>query len=136
MALNSISLEGNLVRDPELKHSKAGMPIAKFSIAVNEGRKQPDGSWENIGHFFDVVAFKDVAEQVAKLSKGQRLVLVGKIQQEKWETQDGQSRSKVSIIANNIGVVNREQQQYQPKPKPDLEDVPDKGIDFDSDIPF
>lgn len=90
---------GNLTRTPELRFSNAGTPICTMSVAVN--RKRGDDEETS---FFDVVAFKSLAENVSEsLARGQRVVVCGRLQQRAWETPEGEKRAKVEIVADAIG---------------------------------
>jgi len=96
---NNVSLVGNVTRDPELRYTQSGMSIAKFGVAWN--RRKQDGEEEV--SFFDVTCFRSLAENVAEsISKGTRVLVQGTLKQDSWEAQDGQRRSKVEIIADEV----------------------------------
>lgn len=100
---NNITVVGNLTRDPELRFTNSGMAVATCGMAVNY-RRQKQGEWEEEVSFFDVTAFGDLGENVAEsLNKGNRIIVSGRLQQRSWETQDGDKRSKVEIVADEIG---------------------------------
>ncbi len=93
--INQVFLIGRLTRDPETRYSSSTV-ICKFSIANNSGRDEKDVS------FFNIVTFGKTAEMCQQyLSKGKQVAIVGRLSQNRWE-KDGQTRSKVEIIANNI----------------------------------
>lgn len=94
---------GNVSRDPELKFSGSGNAWVNFSIAVNEQKKDGD-RWVDDGvTFIDCKAFGQFAENIAEsITKGTRVVVEGSIKQENWET-DGQKRSKLVLLIDNIG---------------------------------
>lgn len=106
MALgNTVDLVGTLGRDPELRFTPGGMAVAQFSIAVNR-RKQnrQTQEWEETTSWFDVVAYGTLAENVSEsLSRGSRVIVQGRLEQRSWETQDGDKRSKIEVIADDIG---------------------------------
>jgi len=104
MSINRVCISGNLTRDPELRQSAGGMSILKMGIAVNDRRKNPQsGEWEDVPNFFDVTMFGTRAESVSRfLSKGSKLAIEGKLRWSSWETPDGDKRSKVEIIADDI----------------------------------
>lgn len=104
MSINRVCISGNLTRDPELRQSAGGMSILKMGIAVNDRRKNPQsGEWEEVPNFFDVTMFGTRAESVSRfLSKGSKLAIEGKLRWSSWETPDGDKRSKVEIIADDI----------------------------------
>lgn len=96
---NNISLSGNLVGDPELRFTQGGMAVAKFAIAQND--KSKDGT-ETV-HFFDITCFRRLAENVAEsLSKGDKVSVQGTLRQNRWETEDGQKRSRHELVANDV----------------------------------
>lgn len=98
---NNISLSGNLVGDPELRFTQGGMAVAKFAIAQND--KGKDG--EETVHFFDVTCFRRLAENVAEsLSKGDKVSVQGTLRQNRWETEDGDKRSRHELVANDVAV--------------------------------
>jgi single-strand DNA-binding protein len=105
MAGNTVELVGNLTRDPELRFTPSGAPVANFGLAVNRRwRNQQSNEWEEQTSFFDVVAWRDLAENVAEsLQRGTRVIVVGRLEQRSWETQEGEKRSKVEVIADEIG---------------------------------
>lgn len=103
MAINSVSLSGNLARDPELKTSGATI-ICNFCIAVDDSVKNRDtGQWERVPNFFDVSIFGKYAEAVAqRLHKGARVFVDGKLHYSTWQAQDGTKRSRVSVYASTV----------------------------------
>jgi single-strand DNA-binding protein len=99
------TMSGNLTRDPEIRYTREGQPSASFGLAVNR-RWQPKGSddWEEATSFFDVVCWRDLAENVAlSLVKGARVVVAGRLEQRTWETEDGDRRSRVELVAEDVG---------------------------------
>ena len=96
---NTITVVGNVTRDPELRFTPAGAAVANFGVAWN--LKRQDG--EDPGSFFDVTCWRQLAENVAEsLTKGMRVVVYGRLEQRSWQTQDGEKRSKVEIIADEV----------------------------------
>jgi single-strand DNA-binding protein len=104
MALSStVTLVGNLTRDPELRYTPSGMGVVGLGLAVNH-RRQVNGEWQEEASFFNVTAFGDLGENVAaSLNKGNRVVVTGRLQQREYETKDGEKRSVVEVIADEIG---------------------------------
>ncbi len=99
--LNHVMLIGRLTRDAEFKYITNGQAICKFSVAVNRRKKSGD-QWVDEVNFFDVVLWGRQAETLNQyLLKGKQLAVEGELRQDRWE-QDGQNRSKVEIVANNI----------------------------------
>jgi single-strand DNA-binding protein len=102
---NTTTLSGNLTRDPEIRYTRDGQANATFGLAVNR-RWQPRGSeeWEEATSFFDVVCWRELAENVAlSLVKGSRVVVTGRLDQHVWETELGERRSRVEITADEVG---------------------------------
>ena len=96
---NTVTVVGNITRDPELRFAQSGMAIAQFGVAWN--RKRQDQ--EDEVSFFDVTCFRQLAENVAEsLKKGARVVVYGTLQQRSWETDNGDRRSKVEILADDV----------------------------------
>ena len=98
----SVIVAGNLVRDPAMKYTPNGTPLCEFGIAVNEQWGQGDNRKEQVS-FFDVTCFGKTAEVAAQyLQKGKPVAIEGKLQQQRWENEKGEKRSKVEIIGNRI----------------------------------
>ncbi|MDR0450580.1 MAG: single-stranded DNA-binding protein [Treponema sp.] len=99
--LNHVVLIGRLTRDAELKYTASGQAVCKFSIAVNRRRKNGD-QWEDEANFFDIVLWGRQGESLNQyLVKGKMIGIEGELRQDRWQ-QDGQNRSRVEIVANNI----------------------------------
>jgi len=99
--INHVVLVGRLTRDAELKYTAGGQAVCKFSIAINRRRKNGD-QWEDEANFFDVVLWGRQGEALNQyLVKGKSVGVEGELRQDRWQ-QDGQNRSKVEIVANNI----------------------------------
>ena len=97
MTESSVSFAGNLTDDPELRHTEAGIARAMFRVAVS-GRREQEPS------FFTVVVWRDQAEHAAQsLSKGSRVVVVGRLQQRSWTAEDGNAQSIVEVVAEELG---------------------------------
>jgi single-strand DNA-binding protein len=102
---NSVTLVGNLTRDPELRFTQSGMARAILGLAVNRRwQNRQSGEWEEATSFFNVVCWREMAENVSEsLSRGSRVLVTGRLEQRTWETQDGENRSVVEVIADEIG---------------------------------
>jgi single-strand DNA-binding protein len=101
---NSVSIVGNLTREPELRFTPSGQATATFGMAVNRTwtDRQSQERRESTS-FFDVVCWGTLAENAAtSLTRGTRVVVTGRLDQRSWETQDGERRSKVEITAEEI----------------------------------
>jgi single-strand DNA-binding protein len=93
----TVSFAGNLTDDPEVCYTEAGIARAIFRVAVS-GRREQEAS------FFTVVVWRDQAEHVAEsLTKGSRVVVVGRLQQRSWTAEDGSARSTVEVMAEELG---------------------------------
>jgi len=99
--VNHVVLIGRLTRDAELKYTSGGMAVCKFALAVNKRRKQGE-QWVDEANFFDIVLWGRSGETLNQyLVKGKQVAVEGELHQNRWE-QEGQSRSKVEIMANNV----------------------------------
>jgi single-strand DNA-binding protein len=93
---------GNLTRDPELRQTPSGQSVVSFSLALNRAYKDQSGDWQEATDFIDVVAWGPLAERVSQyMTKGRRALVQGRMQSRSWE-QDGQKRSKVEVLANDV----------------------------------
>lgn len=103
---NSIDIEGRLTRTPELKTSAKGVNYCRFSIAYNQSRKdKATGEYTNIAHYFNCVTFNRLAQTVAEYKKGDPVTIGGILQYNSYE-KDGQKRADVSILVNDIKLLN------------------------------
>lgn len=102
---NTTTLSGNLTRDPEIRYTRDGQANCTFGLAVNR-RWQARGSdeWEEATSFFDVSCWRDLAENIAlSVVKGSRVIVTGRLEQRSWETDDGDRRSRVELVADDVG---------------------------------
>jgi single-strand DNA-binding protein len=103
MADSTVTLVGNLTRDPELRFTQGGRAIATLGLAVSR-RYQVNNEWQEQTSFFNVVAWGQLGENAASsLAKGTRVLVTGRLEQRSYETQDGEKRSVVEVIADEIG---------------------------------
>ena len=102
---NATTITGNLTREPEIRYTKDGQATTTLGVAVNRRwQDKTTQEWQESTSFFDVICWRDLAENVAlSLSKGMRVVVTGRLEQRSWETDDGGHRSKVEIVADEIG---------------------------------
>lgn len=102
---NSITVTGNLTRDPEVRYTRDGQASVLLGVAVNRRwQDRETHEWEEATSFFDVVCWRDLAENVAmSLTKGARVMVAGRLEQRSWETELGERRSKVEIVADEVG---------------------------------
>jgi len=100
---NSITLVGNLTRDPELRYTAGGRALASFGMAVNR-RYQVNGEWQEQVSYFNVTAWGDLGENAAaSLSKGSRAIVFGRLEQRDYENREGEKRSVVEVVAEEVG---------------------------------
>ena len=102
--INHVILVGRLTRDPELSYTPSGTAVCKFSIAVNRSSgSSSDSNGSNSTNYFNIVTWNKTAEICKEyLSKGKQIGIDGRLQQRRWEGQDGIKRNTVEIIANNV----------------------------------
>ena len=105
MADNTVTVVGNVTRDPELRYTPSGAANASFGVAVNRRwRDAQTNDWKEQVSFFDVVCWREMADNVCEsLSKGTRIVVTGRLEQRSWEDSEGNKKSKVEIVADEIG---------------------------------
>ena len=103
MADNSVTLVGNLTRDPELRFTTGGRAVASFGLAVSR-RYQVNGEWQEQTSFFNVVAWGQLGENAAQsLGKGSRVIVNGRLEQRQYENKDGEQRNVVEVVADEVG---------------------------------
>src|SRR3954470_21637617 len=101
-SFNQVTLMGNLTRDPELRTTPSGASVCSFSLALNRSYKNAEGSWVEATDFIDIVAWGPLGERVAQyLTKGRPALVSGRLQSRSWE-QDGNKRSKVEVVAQDV----------------------------------
>ena len=105
MADNTVTLVGNITRDPELRYTSGGAANVSFGLAVNRRwQNRQTQEWEERVSFFNIVCWREMAENVAEsLAKGSRVVVTGRLEQRSWETENGDKRSVVEVNADEIG---------------------------------
>jgi len=103
--LNNVTVVGNITRDPEMRFTANGRSTTNFGIAVNRSwRNQQTNEWEERTSFFNVVSWGNLADNVGSaLKKGMRVLVTGRLEQRSWETEQGDKRSVVEIVADEVG---------------------------------
>ena len=103
MSGNNITVVGNITRDPELRFTPSGQANARLGVAVNRRwQDKSSGEWQEATSFFDVICWRELAENVSEsLKRGARVVVTGRLEQRTWE-KDGDKRSVVEIIADEV----------------------------------
>lgn len=141
MGINRVVISGNLTRDPELLATSGKTPVLRFGMAVNDRVKnQQTGEWEDRPNFVDCVVFGSRAEGLSKiLSKGRGVTIDGRLRFSAWE-QDGQRRSRLEVVAENVVLAPRRDGADKPLSVEKLaSDYGAQPIDSDlagDDIPF
>ncbi|MDR0888892.1 MAG: single-stranded DNA-binding protein [Coriobacteriales bacterium] len=104
MSINRVVISGNLTRDAELRQTKSGSAVMGIGVAVNDRRKNPTtGEWEDYPNFINCTMFGARAEKLhAYLTKGLKVAIEGKLRYSSWETQEGQKRSKIEVIVDDL----------------------------------
>jgi single-strand DNA-binding protein len=104
MTGNNITIVGNITRDPELRFTPSGQANARLGVAVNRRwQDKGSGEWQEATSFFDVVCWRELAENVSEsLKRGARVVVTGRLEQRTYEREGGEKRSVVEIIADEI----------------------------------
>jgi single-strand DNA-binding protein len=151
-SFNQVILMGNLTRDPELRTTPNGQSVCSFSLALNRSYKGADGNWQEATDYVDIVAWGPLGERVAQyLNKGRPCLVNGRLQSSSWE-KDGQKRTKVEVVANDVTFLggrgegggdggsdapSASRPQAGSKKTDDIviEDIGDEPINLD-DIPF
>jgi single-strand DNA-binding protein len=102
---NNITVVGNITRDPELRFTGSGQAKVGFGLAVNRRwQNKQNQEWEEAVSFFNVVAWGELGENTSEsLQKGSRVIVTGRLEQRSWETEDGEKRSIVEIVADEVG---------------------------------
>lgn len=109
--INHVVIAGNLTRDPELKVTQSGTSVLSFGVAVNDSRRnRQTGEWEDYPNFVDCHVFGNQADALSRiLRKGMKVTIDGKLRYSSWE-RDGQRRSKLEVIVNDVELPPRQQQ--------------------------
>lgn len=148
MSINRVNITGNLTRDPELRATAGGTQMLAFGVAVNDRRRnQQTGEWEDFPNFVDCIVFGSRAEAVSRfITKGSKVAIEGKLRYSAWETKEGQRRSKLEVIVDEIDFMSRPQGQQVTSPAAEaakVADTPAYGTPrapepefYDADIPF
>jgi single-strand DNA-binding protein len=101
----TITLIGNLTREPEIRYTRDGQATTTLGVAVNRRwQDRTTKEWEESTSFFDVVCWRELAENAAlSLMKGMRVVVTGRLEHRSWDTDEGDHRSKVEVVADDLG---------------------------------
>lgn len=154
-SLNKVMLIGNLGKDPEIKYTPSGVPVAKFSIATNESYKDKGGEWQERTEWHNIVAWQRLAEIIGEyVKKGSKIYVEGRLQTSSWEDkQSGEKKYKTEIVATSILLLGgrgtgdpdtegrsrsaaANSGSMDQRPPHAAEDVPQEAGITDEDIPF
>ena len=116
MSINRVNISGNLTRDPQMRATQSGTQILSFGVAVNDRRRNPQsGEWEDVPNFVDCVVFGNRANALQRfLTKGMKVAIEGKLRWSQWE-KDGQNRSKIEVIVDEVEFMSGSKAQNQPQ---------------------
>ena len=118
-SLNRVFLIGNLTRDPELRYVPSGTAVANFDIAVNRTYSAQSGEKKEETSFIKVVVWARRAEVCAEyLGKGSPVFVEGRLRSRSWETQEGQKRSTIEVVASNVQFLRGAQRKGPQAPSP------------------
>lgn len=130
MSINRVNISGNLTRDPDMRATSGGTQVMSFGVAVNDRRRNPKtGEWEDHPNFIDCTMFGTRAESISRfLSKGMKVAIEGKLRYSSWE-RDGQRRSKLEVIVDEIESLSQKHQNEHITNAPSIDA-------YNEDIPF
>ncbi len=105
MADSTVTIVGNVTRDPEIRYTAGGAAKATFGVAVSRRwQNRQSQEWEEQTSFFNVVCWREMAENVSEsVAKGARVVVTGRLEQRSWETENGEKRSVIEVVADEVG---------------------------------
>jgi len=138
LSTTATTITGNLTRDPEIRYTRDGQATTSLGVAVNRRWQNRDSKeWEESTSFFDVVCWRELAENTAlSLTKGTRVVVTGRLEQRSWETEEGDRRFKVEIVADEVGASLRfatadvhKVERHQPRSDEDGSDSDETNLD-------
>lgn len=130
--INKVILIGYLGKDPEVKYTQSGMVVANFSVATTERWKDKSGEMQDHTEWHNIVAWGKLGEICGEyLVKGRQVYIEGKIQTEKWQDKDGNDRYTTKIVANEMKMLGKGEQQKTDHRQDDSPPMPG-----DDDVPF
>ena len=123
--LNSILIEGNLIKDPVLKSTPNGTPVCLFSVATNRFFKQNDELQKEVS-YFDIESWASTAQSCGSLlTKGRGVRIVGRLKQERWNDENGKPKSRIKIVAEHV--------EFKPVIGNQTRSVSEKEVEFESE---
>jgi single-strand DNA-binding protein len=130
--LNKVMIIGRLGRDPEMRYTPSGRPVTTFSVATDRSWNTSDGERHTETEWFNVVAWSNLAEICKQyLTKGQLVYIEGRLQTRKWEDAEGNKRSSIEIVANEMIILGDRRELNSNATDDDIED--DEDVD---EFPF
>ena len=133
---NKVILMGNLTKDPEIRYTPNGTAVANFSIAVNR-RYKVNGEVKDEVSYLDIVVFGKQAENCGQyINKGDSILVEGRLQQRRWESEDGQKRSKIEIVAQSVQFMSKKQGSSQGGVTEEGSMSNSPGSIIEEDVPF
>jgi single-strand DNA-binding protein len=133
--MNKIMLIGNLGRDPEMSYTDGGTAITRFSLAVNRTSRNPSGERQVETEWFNIVAWRQLAETCSTyLKKGQKVFIEGRLQTRRYNDRNGVERTSVEVVASDMEMLTPKNQQ--PGSDNYLNNEPDDGLGELDDHPF
>lgn len=138
VSYNKVILIGNLTKDPEVRYTPSGTPVANFRLAVNHKYKQGEDLKEEVC-YIDVVVFGKQAENCGQfLNKGQSVIVDGRLHERRWESEDGQKRSKHEVVAQTVRFMPKRGDSAVPSAKVESgpDDLEPAVGGADNDVPF
>jgi len=139
-SINRVVLVGNLTRDPELRHTPSGMAVCSLRIAVNSRRKDESGQWTEKPNYFSITVWGQQGENCAQyLAKGRPVAVDGRLDWREYQTQDGQKREAIEIVADSVQFLGGRgdgEGQFVPAGATTTSDADFAPSAADDDIPF
>lgn len=138
VSYNKVILIGNLTKDPEIRYTPGGTAVANFRLAVNHKYKQGEELKEEVC-FIDIVVFGKQAENCGQyLNKGQSVIVDGRLQERRWESEDGQKRNKHEVVAQAVRFMPRRGDAPSASSRPESggEEADSAAGGADHDVPF
>jgi single-strand DNA-binding protein len=152
-SVNKVILVGNLGKDPEVKFTPSGVPVAKFSLATNERFKDKSGEWQDRTEWHNIVAWQRLAEIIGEyVKKGSKIYIEGRLQTSSWEDkQSGEKKYRTEVVASDLVLLGGRGEgggdsegrssrggssSYDQRSSHSEEHVPSSAEITDEDIPF
>lgn len=102
---NSVTIYGNITQEPELRFTPSGQAVVSFTVAVNRRwQNKSTLEWEEAVSYFRCEAWRELAEHVSEsIAKGTRVIVTGRLEERKWDTPEGDKRSRIEIVVDDVG---------------------------------